>query len=179
MKRIIIVAQAVLRIMGKINTVLAALCGLVVFLYMFLVAVNITGRYLLNSPVNGTLEIGQLVLAAVIFFGLGYSQMKDSHIRVTAVLKILPARLQEIFETAILALGFLVMILMAWKAFPFALESFEMREVHMSVDVPIWPIKFIFFLGWSLLGVQFFIEFINRVLSKLDPRGFEQVREGE
>jgi TRAP-type mannitol/chloroaromatic compound transport system permease small subunit len=54
-----------------------------------------------------------------------------------------------------------------------------MREVHMSVDVPIWPIKFIFFLGWSLLGIQFFIEFINRILSKLDPRGFEQVREGE
>ena len=157
-------ARTGVQFMKRVNTVLALFCGALVFLYMFLVGANITGRYMFNNPVEGTLEIGQLVLASVIFFSLAYAQMEDAHIRVTAVLKVLPRKWQDIFETAILAVGFLMMILMAWKALPYALESFDMREVHMSVDVPIWPTKFIFFLGWCLLGLQFLLEFLNRVL---------------
>jgi TRAP-type C4-dicarboxylate transport system permease small subunit len=105
--------------------------------------------------------------------------MEDAHIRVRAVLKFLPHKWQEKFETAILALGFLIMILMAWKALPFAMESFRMREVHMSVDVPIWPTKFIFFIGWSLLGLQFFLQFINKVLPKLDSEENQRLHENE
>ena len=152
------------KVMDKVNLVLAFICGALVFFYMFLVAANITGRYIFNRPIDGTLEIGQLVLASVIFFSLAYTQKEDAHIRVTAVLKMLPQRWQNRFESAILVIGFLVMILMAWRAFPFAMESLRMREVHMSVDVPIWPTKFIFFLGWSILGLEFLLEFLKRIL---------------
>ena len=152
--------------MKRVNTVLAFFCGALVFFYMFLVGANITGRYLFNNPVYATLEIGQLVLASVIFFSLAYAQMENAHVRVTAVQKILPHKWQDKFETAILFVGFLMMILMAWRSLPFALESFEMREAHVSVDVPIWPTKFIFFFGWCILGLQFLLEFLNRVLPK-------------
>jgi TRAP-type C4-dicarboxylate transport system permease small subunit len=159
-------ARASVQFMKRVNTKLALFSGALVFFYMFLVGANITGRYVFNHPINGTLEIGQLVLASVIFFSLAYVQMKDAHIRLTAVLKILPGKWQDNFETAILAVGFFMMILMAWRSLPFALESFQMREVHMSVDVPIWPTKFIFFFGWCLLGLQFLLEFLNRILCK-------------
>ena len=162
----ITVARTSVQFMKRVNTKLALVSGALVFFYMFLVGANITGRYVFNRPIDGTLEIGQLVLASVIFFSLAYVQVKDAHIRVTAVLKILPCKWQDKFETAILAVGFVMMILMAWRSLPFALESFEMREVHMSVNVPIWPTKFIFFFGWCLLGLQFLLEFLNRILWK-------------
>jgi len=172
-------ARRGLQLMQKANTILALFCGALVFLYMFLVGANITGRYLFNRPVDGTLEIGQLVLASVIFFSLAYAQMEDSHIRVTAVLKVLPRQWQDKFETAILAIGFLMMILMAWRSLPFAIESFELREVHMSVDVPIWPTKFVFFLGWCILGLQFLLEFLNRILPKLNSEKIRLPQEGK
>jgi TRAP-type C4-dicarboxylate transport system permease small subunit len=177
MSWLILTARTAKRFISKINLVLALVCGALVFFYMFLVGANITGRYLFNNPIDGTLEIGQLVLASVIFFSLGYTQMEDAHIRVIAVLKCLPPKWQEKFEAAILALGFLIMILMAWRAFPFAIESFRMREVHMSVDVPIWPTKFIFFFGWSLLGLQFFLEFFNKVLPNPDSEKYQRLQE--
>ena len=167
------------KVMDKVNLVLAAICGALVFFYMFLVAANITGRYIFNKPIDGTLEIGQLVLASVIFFSLAYTQEEDAHIRVTAVLKTLPQRWQDRFETAILAIGFLIMILMAWRALPFAMESFRMREVHMSVDVPIWPTKFIFFIGWSILGLQFLLEFLTRILTNPSSKKNRRLQESE
>jgi len=179
MSWLILTAHTAKRFISRVNLVLALVCGALVFFYMFLVGANITGRYLFNNPIDGTLEIGQLVLASVIFFSLGYTQMEGAHIRVLAVLKCLPHKWQEKFETAILALGFLIMILMAWRAFPFAIESFRMREVHMSVDVPIWPTKFIFFIGWSLLGLQFFLQFINKVLPKLESEENQRLHENE
>lgn len=154
--------------MGRLNIGIAVICGTIVFLYMFLVSTNIAGRYFFNRPIDGTLEIGQLVLATVIFFNLAHAEMKNSHIRVVAVLELLPRKWRDKIETAILAVGFLMMVLMAWRSIPFALESFHMREVHMSVDVPIWPTKSIFFIGWSMLGFQFLIELINRIIPESD-----------
>jgi TRAP-type C4-dicarboxylate transport system permease small subunit len=177
MHAIIIASSATIRLMKRVNSALAAVCGGLVFLYMFLVAGNITGRYIFNRPVSGTLEIGQLVLASVIFFSLGYTQMLDAHIRVTVVLKSLPQRWQERFQAAILATGFLMMIIMAWRALPFAVESFRIREVPMSVDVPVWPTKFIFFIGWSLLGFQFFLEFVDRIFLKPNLESRQDQRE--
>lgn len=154
------------KIMSKVNMLVAFLCGLFVFGYMLLTTTNIAGRYLLNLPINGTMEIGQIVLATVIFFNLAYAQMEGAHIRVTAVLERLPNAWRQKVETGILAVGFLMMALMAWRALPFAIESFHLKEAHMSVDVPIWPTKFIFFIGWSMLGIQFLIEFLDRTVLK-------------
>lgn len=173
------ISRTAKQIMDKVNFVLAFICGALVFFYMFLVGANITGRYLFNHPVDGTLEIGQLVLASVIFFTLAYTQKEGAHIRVIAVLKTLPQKWQDGFETAILAIGFLVMVLMAWRALPFALESFRMREVHMSVDVPIWPTKFIFFIGWCILGLQFLQEFLNRILPKAGSEKIQHLPESK
>lgn len=164
MDKLTSIACSTTRIMNRVNTVLALICGGIVFLYMFIVSANITGRYVFNSPVNGTLEIGQMVLAIVIFFSLGYAQMGDSHIRVTVILNSLPAKWQKRVEASIFIIGCLMMILMAYKALPYALESFAIRETHMSVDVPIWPTKFIFFIGWCLMAFQFFLEFINKLI---------------
>ena len=179
MRRMIRVVSHAKEIMNKVNFLLAFVCGALVFFYMFLVGVNITGRYLFNNPIDGTLEIGQLVLATVIFFSLAYTQKEDAHIRVTAVLKALPQKWQDRFEKTILAIGFLIMVLMAWRALPFALESFELREVHMSVDVPIWPTKFIFFIGWCILGLQFLLEFMNRVLSESGQEKNQRLQESK
>ena len=154
--------------MGMINSLAALLSGMLVFIYMFLVTTNITGRYFFNHPIDGTMEIGQIVLATVIFFNLAYAQMKGVHIRVTAVLERLPGKWRERFETAILAIGFAMMVLMAWRSFPFAMAAFHLKEAHMSVDVPIWPTKLIFFIGWSMLGIQFLVELLNRLLVETD-----------
>jgi TRAP-type C4-dicarboxylate transport system permease small subunit len=145
-----------------------------VYLYMFLVSGNIGGRYFFNKPIDGTMEIGQIVLASVIFFNLAYAQMKGAHIRVTAVLELMPKPWRWKIETAILALGFLLMAMLAWRAYPFAMYSFHLREVHMSVDVPIWPTKFIFLIGWSMFGMQFLLEFLGRILPDVNPDKDEQ-----
>jgi len=168
MYKISLTVHRSIRILNRVNSVLALCCGGLVFLYMFLVSANIIGRYVFNHPVNGTLEIGQMLLACVVFFSLGFAEMGDAHIRVTVILKSLPQKWQARMEIAIFATAFAMMVLMAWKALPYALESYEINEVNMSVDVPVWPTKFVFFMGWSLLGFQFFLEFLRRLLPNPD-----------
>ena len=160
------VIRVAIGIMSKINMITAVLGGLLVFLYMFLVSGNIFGRYFINKPIDGTMEIGQIVLASVIFFNLAFAQMKGAHIRVTAVLEKIHTPWRNKIEKAILVLGFLIMALLAWRAFPFAMESFHYREAHMSVDIPIWPTKFIFLIGWSMFSIQFLLEFLNKILTE-------------
>lgn len=166
------------KIMRRVNTITAFCSGLLVFVYMFIVSSNIGGRYLFNKPIDGTMEMGQIVLATVIFFNLAYAQMEGAHIRVTAVLDQLPARWRQRVETAIVAIGFLTMALLAWRSFPFAMESFELQEAHMSVDIPIWPTKFIFFIGWTMFGIQFLLDFLGRIVPGSNPTNAQKPVKG-
>lgn len=159
------ITQSSIRIADKVNAVLAGISGIILFLYMFLVSGNIIGRYLFKTPINGTLETGQMVLACVIFFGIAYTQASDSHIRVTVIINSLPPRIQRFIEIYIYAAGTAMMALMAYKALPFAIDSYQMNETNLSVNVPIWPTKFIFFIGWTLMGIRFFLELLKKIFN--------------
>ena len=161
-------AKALSLAMSRVTNALAFFSGSLVFLYVLLVAANIIGRNFFNRPIDGTVEIGQLVLAMVIFFNLAYAQLEKAHIRVTFLLEHLSSKYRRKMELAILAIGFFCMAIMTWRSIPFALSSFYEGESHMSVDLPIWPTKFIFLIGWILLGLEFFSEFVNKILNGPD-----------
>ena len=62
---------------------------------MFLGAIDVIGRYVFNYPIMGALEISQILLAALVFFGLAYTQMGRKHITVGLAYAKLPPRLKK------------------------------------------------------------------------------------
>ena len=57
--------------------------GIAAFLMMFLIFADIIGRKFFNSPVEGAYEITESLLTFIIFFGVAYTQLERSHVRVT------------------------------------------------------------------------------------------------
>src|SRR4030066_331803 len=68
------------------------------FVLMMLGAADVVGRYLFNSPIQGTMEVSELLLAGIVFFGWAYTQAARGHITVDLFFSRIPSRGQAILK---------------------------------------------------------------------------------
>jgi len=165
------------KVVVRLSESLVFLCGGLMFIFMFIVATDVTGRYLFIKPFPGTLEIGEAVLVFVVFLSLSHVLTSRGHVKVTLLTDSLPPVWQSWLNIIAFALGFALMFIMAWKSLPFAICSYKLREAGVCFPLPLYPAKFAFFAGSSLLCIEFFIQFINHLFVKLVnrvPAGGEQ-----
>jgi TRAP-type C4-dicarboxylate transport system permease small subunit len=63
-----------------LQRVLGLLAAAILFFMMLLTAVDVIGRYLFNTPVNGGFEVTEIMLAALIYCGLPLVSARREHI---------------------------------------------------------------------------------------------------
>jgi TRAP-type C4-dicarboxylate transport system permease small subunit len=68
------------RLDAWLQRILGLTAATVLFLMMMITAVDVTGRYLFNKPVNGGFEITELLLAMLIYCGLPLVSARREHI---------------------------------------------------------------------------------------------------
>lgn len=145
---------------AKMHGNIALVCGVMFFLYMFNIVADVAGRYLFLSPVIGTIEIGENVLAIAVFMTLAAVEMNKENMRVTLFLDHAPHKIRVILDTLALVCGLFLIGLMSWQSFVLARRSLQINEVGVNFPIPLYIGKFAFFIGCILLCVQFIYELI-------------------
>jgi len=167
---VLAILQKLEKAIVQINAAIVIGCGTLLFLFIFLVVADITGRYLFSKPVPGTLEIGEGVLAFLIFPVLASVLMRGEHLRVTLFFDHISIKWREWLEIIGFGMGFLLMFFITWQSLPFAVHSYKLREAGVVVPIPLYPAKFAYFVGCLMFCIQFLIEFVRHLLSKLGDR---------
>ena len=167
MAKIVSVFRSVEKALTRINTVVVVACGVVLFIFMFMVVSDVTGRYVLSSPIPGTMEIGEIVLAFVVFPGWAAVLANRQHIRVLIVVDRLSPRWRSGLEMLALGVGLAMMVPIAWYGFSFAMDSFISKEIGFTYSIPRYPGKAAFFIGSTLFAIQFLIMFFSHLFSRL------------
>jgi TRAP-type C4-dicarboxylate transport system permease small subunit len=165
--RIIGILAFIRKGMSRINTPLVIFAGGLFFLYMFNVVADITGRYVFLSPVQGTTEVGELVLPMATFLGLAYLQMRDAHIRVTLLPDHVPPNWRAGMDILALLVGCGLMALMSWQSFIFARDSIIIREIaSLSSPVPVYIGKLAYFIGCAVFCIQFLVDLVCKIVGQ-------------
>ena len=167
MAKIASVFRAIEKVLARINLVVVVACGVFLFFFMFMVVSDVTGRYAFNSPIPGTMEIGEIILAFVVFPGWAAVLANNQHIRVLLVVDRLPPRWRVWLEMLALVVGFAMMLPIAHYSFGFALDSYMIKEIGFTYSIPRYPGKAAFFIGSTLFAIQFLIMFFSQLFSKL------------
>ena len=170
MKRIAAVLTSIENVLSRINTVVVAACGILLFLFMLMEVGDVSGRYLFLSPVPGTREIGEIVLAYVVFMGWAAVLANNQHIRVLLLVDRLPLRWQAWLELVALLVGLAMILPIAYYSFELALKSYITKEIAFTYAIPRWPGKTALFIGSSLFAIQFLIMFLSRLFTILSGR---------
>jgi C4-dicarboxylate transporter DctQ subunit len=139
------------------------LCSVFIIMFlMFFATAEILGRYLFNSPIPGHVEIVELIMAGVVFFGIAYTERVGGHVRMELfVTRVLKGRAYHIAEVITATLSLFVYTFILVYTFKASVFSYQIGDNTAYLYWPTWPSKFAVPLGSLFLCIRFAIEIIQ------------------
>lgn len=134
------------------------------------VVADVTGRYIFNSPINGTHEMVTMAVVVILYLQLSYTLRSGRMTRSDAFYGRILAKHPKfgnavgiIFNAAGVCLATAIMT-GAWPKFITAWKEDYYVGVIGVFTFPEWPLLLIIFLGCGLLGLQFVMLAIGNIL---------------
>lgn len=129
---------------------------------MLLVVCDVTGRYLFNRPLHGTMEITEFIMVAVVYFTLAHTQAIKAHIRVELLSERMPLRIRLLLELITYLVGMVIFVLITWQGVMSAIDAGEVWEITDGlIPFPTLPAKITIPMGSSLLCLRFLADIID------------------
>ena len=136
---------------------LAAVSGAGIVAMMLLTCADVVLRYLFNAPIEGTLDITQMLMVIVVFFGLAYCGWTGGHVAVDLLRDLLPVRIIVPLAIVVNAVGAATMLAMAWESIRTSLTYMITGETPMTVLIPKYPFIWVAaFGGFTYAAVLLF-----------------------
>lgn len=138
--------------------------GILLFLLMCLVLVDVTTRYALQNPLSVAEEYGAYMLVAITCMGLAYTWKEKTHVRIEVLVDKLPLRARRVLRLVTLILAFLFTLFMIPAAYQLVSFSFMFGTRSGGwLRTPIaWP-QITILIGALLLFFQLIVEIIKAV----------------
>jgi len=115
--------------------------------------IDVSGRYLLNKPLLGAVEMSEFLMVILSFGGLALAELRGGHINVDFFVRALPGRLGALLEAAGALLGILFWGVVSWRATLHVLRLREAGEVSANLAIPTWPFYLAVTVGCGLLAI--------------------------
>jgi TRAP-type C4-dicarboxylate transport system permease small subunit len=169
--------QSAEKVNTRINQVANIISALVIFLIMLYITSDVTGRYAFSNPLPGTFEIVEMLMVFVVFFGLAYTQMLHSHIRIVLLFRYFSPRTRLFIEIFTNIAFFAIFFFILWESTNKAILSTVNGEfVAGLINVPSWPSRWAVSVGAFLVCLRLTFETVDLVLKGLNKRWTQQLQ---
>lgn len=136
---------------------LAAVAGFGIVAMMLLTCADVFLRYFLNAPIEGSLDLTQMLMVIIVFFGLAYCGWTGGHVAVDLLRELVPPAVVVPLARLVNLIGAIVMLAMAWQSVLTALTFIKTGETPMTVLIPKYPfILVVTFGALTYAGVLLF-----------------------
>jgi TRAP-type C4-dicarboxylate transport system permease small subunit len=134
---------------------------------MFLTGLDVTFRYLFNSPIPGSYEITQYMMPIVIAFGLARCAMEKGHVNVELVISRFSARTKACMNSIVNLFFFALFALITWQSLLRAMGMITSGLKSEVLAIPVFPFVLMVTLGCgvlSLVALKDVFEFLAEAL---------------
>lgn len=153
----------IVRFLPKFTKMFGVLAAFSILLIMIMVSADVFFRYVFNSPIIGAMEFSLMLMIAVIYLGLGYTEISNRHIVIDLFYKKLNIKYQHIISKINCIILLSISSILFWHSFADFLYSYEINEILPGMaSFPKYPSKLCLSLGVLI--------YIFVILSKLFSR---------
>jgi len=167
-------SQLIDRISGLIEWIaraLSAVAMLTLVPMMFLVAADVVGRYIFNSPIPGVFEINtNFFMILVVFFPMAYVHVHDEHVFISLFTDKLPPVIKKLLDTFSVTIGAVIYALIGLYGAKMAIKATSVLEYSPGIiDVPIWLAKWLVPIGAFVFCAELLISVAKHIRSIVTP----------
>ena len=132
---------------GMMSNILMVVCAALLLVMLFLGMADVTGRYLFNRPIIGTVEVFEVLLPAMVLLSLAYTQRLKAHVTVDLFCSKLPPRPRAIVGIMTTGWAIVLFALIVWQGTRSAISYHQMHSVITNIDVPMYLPRLLVPLG--------------------------------
>jgi TRAP-type C4-dicarboxylate transport system permease small subunit len=147
------------------ENILLFISGVLFMGLMFLGAGDVLGRYLLNSPIRGTLEYSEILMGGIVLLSWAYTQRNKGHVNVELLISHYPPRMKAAVNFVMLLLSLLLFAAIAKQSTVIALRCWQEHRVIPTLDLPTAPFHSIVPIGAAMLCIELIIQMIRLIPS--------------
>ena len=130
---------------------------------MVLGTADVIGRYLFNKPITGTLEISEILMAGMVFFGWPYTQAVMGHVRVDLIVSRFPRRAQALTDFISTLLALALFSLIVWRGIETAISYWHSNRTIDILYIPIFPFQLFVPFGAFFLCLVLIIQLLHSI----------------
>lgn len=123
--------------------------------------VDVGGRYLLNKPLLGAVELSEFLLVILAFAGLAWAERRNAHIAVDFFTAMLPAGAQRTLDAFGSAVGIAFWACVGWRALVHAQNVRAAHELSLSWHIPTWPLHVVVTAGCTAMLALLFVRLLH------------------
>lgn len=153
----------VMKFHNKVDNFLALIAGITIFVMMMLIFLDVTLRFIFNSPIIGVMEItGEYLMVVIVYFSISYTQKERGHVHVEIFGDKLSPKWIKIFSITTNVIGLCIFIILGIANFTMFLDylSNDIRSRGI-LNYELWPALLVISLGILSLCTRLFIDTIN------------------
>lgn len=119
---------------------LSAICGVMLLAMMLVTLLDVLGRYILNSPLQGATELTAILLVSTIFVGLPAVCLDEENVTVDLLVDYMPAWIHPLRIRFVRLVSAGVLALVAWRLAVHGQSLAAYGETTVSLHLPIAPV---------------------------------------
>jgi TRAP-type C4-dicarboxylate transport system permease small subunit len=151
----------VLTLIDRTVRAVALYCGGVVLaVLMTVIVVDVTGRYVFNTPLDGSLDLTTVLLVLAVSCAIGYGGRTGAHVTADMVTTVVGPRFELISAIGIKALAAAMTALWSWRLFVTATTAGRLGESTQLLNIPFEPVYQTLAVGTGLYSAVLVVELI-------------------
>jgi TRAP-type C4-dicarboxylate transport system permease small subunit len=151
------------RISVTISNILVHVSMGMLLAMMLLGFADVFGRYLLNKPIVGTLEVFEILLPGVVLFSLAQAQRAKAHIAMDIFYSRFPTALQRAVGICIHVWAIFFFAVVTWRSTLIAILHWHTGRQISNLSVPIYMVDLFVPVGTFAI----FLVLLSELLSSL------------
>lgn len=149
------------RLLARIENALNLTAAGAIFLLMFLAAVQVVGRKVLNLPIPGYIDYAEQSIAIFAFLGAAYCQRVGGHVRMELVLDRFRGRMLWFMEALTTLASFIIIALLTKYSYDHFLRAWQIGDSTIDINLPVWPSKLLVSIALGFLALRLLIQFFG------------------
>jgi TRAP-type transport system small permease protein len=155
-----------LAVIDRITRAVALYCGgILLFTLMGVIVVDVTGRYLLNRPLYGSLDLSITLLVLIVASAIAYGGRTGAHVTADMFTTLAGPRFEWINGIFIKLFAAVITAIWCWRLFVTGRTAARLGESTLLLNIPFEPIYFALGFGVGLYSLVLFAETVVLALT--------------